>query len=111
MKWLWALSIAFLGITCAMGAPVEVAPGVLQLGIITNIDINESSGLNGNRRGVFWTHNDGAADKLYAISSTGESLGSWKIADVTINDWEDLASAGAFLFIADIGNNNRDRTQ
>jgi hypothetical protein len=39
------------------------------------------------------------------MSATGENAGEYKIKDVEIEDWEDIALAGGRLYIADIGNN------
>jgi hypothetical protein len=85
----------------------EVAPGVVQIGTIQSPAITESSGLiaGHSARGLFWTHNDSGLDVLYAITATGEDAGEYKIKDVEIEDWEDIALAGGRLYIADIGNN------
>ena len=85
----------------------EVAPGVLQIGTIQNASITESSGLipGHSARGLYWTHNDSGRDVLYAITATGQDAGEYKIKDVEIEDWEDIALAGGRLYLADIGNN------
>jgi hypothetical protein len=91
--------------------PVEVAPGVLQLGTIQSSDISESSGLVASRRNraFFWTHNDGHADTLYEITAVGTVTNAIKISNVQLEDWEDIAIAGNRLYVADIGNNDHHR--
>ena len=86
----------------------EVAPGVLQIGAIQNPAIVESSGLIPGKaaRGLYWTHNDSGVDVLYAMTATGGDAGEYKITDVEIEDWEDIALSGGRIYIADIGNNS-----
>jgi hypothetical protein len=93
----------------------EVAPGVFALGSIENDAITESSGLVASRRnpGVLWTHNDsGHAPILFAVTRTGQSVAQFPISGVEVADWEDidLDNAGN-LYIADIGNNDRNRQE
>jgi hypothetical protein len=91
----------------------EVAPGVLQIGVIENPDIQESSGIipaRGNR-GAYWTHNDSGLDFVYAITADGTSLGQRKIKDVDMQNIEDIARGAGRLYLADIGNNTGDRDQ
>jgi hypothetical protein len=90
----------------------EVAPGVLQVGTIQNPDIAESSGLIPSRRGkgVYWTHNDSGPDVLYALQADGTALSEFKITDAEIEDWEDIAGTPGRLYLADIGNNDRNRS-
>jgi hypothetical protein len=83
---------------------------------IASKDINESSGLAVSKcqEDVFWTHNDsGDGPFIYAFNSEGESRGTFRIKDVTAIDWEDIAviktSAGCFLYIGEIGDNDRKR--
>ena len=93
--------------------PVEVAPGVFQVGTITNSEISESSGLVASKRfrGTYWTHNDsGHKPKLFAINREGESLAEFPVVGASIKDWEDIdVDGGGNLYIADIGNNAKDR--
>lgn len=94
-----------------------VAPGVLEIGRITNPRITESSGVVASRQfpGVFWTHNDGGGGRkqvLYAISRDGRSLGEFLVADAGLVDWEDIAIDNEKrLYIADTGNNEARRTE
>jgi len=89
------------------------------IGKISSREITESSGLVASRcnEGAFWTHNDsGNGAFLFALDKTGKKLGTWKLPDTRNRDWEDIAtiknSAGeCFLFIGDIGNNSRTRSE
>ena len=97
--------------------PREVAPGVLQVGRITNPRITESSGIVASRQypGVFWTHTDGGGGKkqlLFAINREGQTSGEFFVAGASISDWEDIAIDDQHhLFVGDIGNNNAAKTQ
>jgi hypothetical protein len=91
--------------------PVEIAPGVLQLGRIQSSAVVESSGLVASRRnrGFFWTHNDNPADAVYAMTADGVVTNAIEIKNVQFEDWEDIAAAGSRLYLADIGNNDHHR--
>jgi hypothetical protein len=88
------------------------------IGKISSAEINESSGLVASRcqENVFWTHNDSGDNAfLYAISQKGEKLGTWKVKGAKNKDWEDIAtiknkSGECFLYIGDIGDNEKNRT-
>ena len=88
-------------------------------GKIKSAEINESSGIaaSGCQEGVLWTHNDsGDGAFIYAINAKGESLGVWRVASAENKDWEDIAAfktaAGeCFLYVGDIGNNQRTRAE
>jgi hypothetical protein len=90
-----------------------------QVGTITAPELSEISGLAPGRaaRGVWWAHNDsGGKARIYAVSQTGQLLASFDVAGATNVDWEDIAAApGAdsrpALYIADTGNNGRDRDE
>jgi hypothetical protein len=89
------------------------------VGKIESNEITESSGLVASRcnKDVLWTHNDsGDAAFIYAINVKGEKLGTWKVSGAKNNDWEDIATfknekGECFLYIGDIGNNERLKTQ
>lgn len=69
--------------------------------------ISEASGIVASRKfpGVFWTHNDGNDDRLFAIARDGRVIGCAKI-DANFHDWEDIAiDAKGDLYLADTGNN------
>lgn len=87
------------------------------VGRIKSAEIGESSGIAASKcqTDVLWTHNDsGGGPYVYAINAKGESLGVWRVAAAENKDWEDIAAvkteAGeCFLYIGDIGNNERKR--
>ena len=87
------------------------------VGSISTNEITESSGLVASRcnQNVLWTHNDsGDAAFIFALTTNGEKLGTWKVPGAENDDWEDLAtfktpSGECFLYVGDIGNNARDR--
>ena len=81
--------------------------------VINNLPsvLNESSGLERDDQGTFWSHNDsGGEPELYHFSESGTLLHTVKISNVENIDWEDitLASNGR-MFIGDFGNNSNDR--
>jgi hypothetical protein len=89
------------------------------VGTISSAEITESSGLvasNCNRE-VFWTHNDSGDEAfIFALAADGKKLGTWKVRAAKNYDWEDMATfrnaAGeCFLYVGDIGNNQRERSE
>lgn len=89
------------------------------IGTIKSRDITESSGIAASRcqNGVLWTHNDSGDEAfIFALSVTGENLGTWKVQNAQNYDWEDIAAfkdkAGkCFLYIGEIGDNKHKRPQ
>jgi hypothetical protein len=112
-KLAWFFSLNILIALSVRADTNEVAPGVLQIGAIQNAAVTESSGIIASRRGrgLYWTHNDSGADVLYGIGADGASAGQYKIKDVELQDWEDVASTPGRLYIADIGNNGGGRNE
>lgn len=81
--------------------------------------LTEASGIVASRQnpGVLWLHNDsGDSARLYAIGTDGRALGRLRMSGVDAVDFEDIAAAdcpaggGHCLWVADVGNNRRDRT-
>ncbi len=78
----------------------------------------ELSGLAASRTqpGVLYAHNDsGDSARFFALSATnGNLLQEFSVQGATNRDWEDMAvgpcATGSCLFIGDIGDNNRVRT-
>lgn len=87
------------------------------VGRIEDRSITESSGLVASRRapGVLWTHNDsGDVPALYCLTLVGRSCGTWTLDGADAVDWEDIAigpgpGEGPYLYVGDIGDNDRDR--
>jgi hypothetical protein len=99
-------------------ASADLAPPcrIVQPDVPLSRDIVESSGLALSRRtpGVLWTHNDSGHEPwIFAIDSTGRTLGATRVTGAELIDWEDIASgpcdAGSCLFIGDIGDNGARR--
>ncbi|HSJ14423.1 MAG TPA: hypothetical protein VK939_08405 [Longimicrobiales bacterium] len=74
--------------------------------------LSETSGLARGARDTtrFWTHNDGASARLYALDADGALLGESEIAGLELADWEDIASGRCAgepcLLVGDIGDND-----
>ena len=89
------------------------------VGRIKSREIAESSGLVASRcnEGILWTHNDSRNGAfIYAIDNKGRKVGTWKVSGATNFDWEDIAASKnekgeCFLYIGDIGNNLRNRSE
>ncbi|HXJ57493.1 MAG TPA: hypothetical protein VNU68_12610 [Verrucomicrobiae bacterium] len=100
------------------GSPEIATPGLRQLesglfwlGRIAHPAITESSGVIASRQypGVLWTHNDGGGARkqtLYAIERGGHTVGEFRLVEVRLHDWEDIAiDEQNFLYVGDLGNN------
>ncbi|MCA9717912.1 MAG: hypothetical protein KC468_24785, partial [Myxococcales bacterium] len=83
------------------------------LGIVTDSEINEASGLAASRSqpGVVWVHNDsGDAPRLFALSDAAVVVGEYSLDGALALDWEDMAigpgpTPGDWLYVGDIGDN------
>lgn len=87
------------------------------VGNIAHPELLEASGLaaSSTLKDVLWTHNDSSdSSRLFAISRTGEDLGTYDVDGARNEDWEDIATApcatGECLYVADIGDNDFVRT-
>lgn len=91
--------------------------GPVVAGNVASAELIEASGLvaSPTHPGVLWTHNDGSDARLFAMTTTGESLGELAI-NVEMDDLEDLAAApcpdllAACLYLCDCGDNDLERT-
>jgi len=85
------------------------------LGVLSDPDIAESSGLVASRRnpGLLWTHNDsGDGPFVYCLDAAIRSCGVWRVTGAEAFDWEDIAigpgperDGGPDLYVGDIGDN------
>ncbi|XP_061178026.1 uncharacterized protein LOC133186749 [Saccostrea echinata] len=90
----------------------------INLATVTDIQINEASGLVASRlhAGVLYTHNDsGDRARIFAVDSEdGGTLAVYDIASATHHDWEDMAvgvcpsGSGSCIYIGDVGGNYGD---
>lgn len=107
--WLFALAPS--------ATAAKIGPAVA-LGTITSQSLQEVSGIVDSRANsnAFWVHNDsGDGAIFYSISHQGALLGTFTLAGVGATDWEDAAvganpSGGNFLYFADIGDNDTNRS-
>ena len=85
---------------------------------LASAELDEVSGVveSRSRRGVLWMHNDsGDTARLFAVGPNGRTLGRFTLAGIEALDWEDIAAgpgpdAGRrYLYVGDIGDNDRDR--
>ncbi len=115
--------LVFLMAFCA-GLPASAgAAGIdygqpRQLGIITDENINESSGLACSPANpeTFWTHNDsGDQPRLFLIARDGQTRATLIVKDAEARDWEDMASfkdrRHGYLLVGDVGDNDAKREQ
>ena len=73
-------------------------------------NLNEISGFAASRSypGFWWAHNDsGDTARLFLLSSEGKTVATVNLEGVEARDWEDMAAAGGYLYVADIGDNFR----
>ena len=87
------------------------------LGNVQNPKLSEISGLASSTDGapVLWAVNDsGNMPNIYALSVSGQHLGSWPTTIPLPGDWEALASfiydGKGYLLVGDVGDNFRWRT-
>ena len=105
--------------TAGPTASAELASGYgspVVAGLIETDDIKESSGLSASEcQDVLWTHNDSGNDALiYAMSTEGRHLGTWRVDGAQNVDWESVATykdpgGKCFLLLGDIGDNDETR--
>ena len=86
----------------------------LNLTLISALDssLTESSGLEIASPTTFWTHNDsGDGPFLHEINNSGNIVRTVFITNAIAEDIEDIAQdANGNLYVADVGNNNQNRT-
>lgn len=89
---------------------------VKRIGAVRDPFLVEQSGLtrSATSANLFWSHNDsGNSPQLFAMDSTGASLGRWQVTGATNSDWEAIAVGpcddGACVYLADVGDNQARR--
>ncbi|HLM74158.1 MAG TPA: hypothetical protein VK459_15735 [Polyangiaceae bacterium] len=105
-------------------APSEPSPGVCPVceapkvrGTLLSRALTETSGLAVSEvhADVVYAHNDsGDGPRFYAMTRTGGYLGAFEVTGAKAFDWEDMARgpcpSGSCLFLADTGDNQRQRS-
>ncbi len=120
------MGIAFLGAVIASGGRDALGAGMCPeftggttAGFLDAPEINELSGLAASRRhpGVWWVHNDsGDSARIFAIDAEGRLLGIYRLAGLTMLDYEDIAVGPGpeggpdWIYVGDIGDNGRNRS-
>jgi len=100
--------------TLAFAAALCDAPPPEQRGTVEPDGLVELSGLAASRRhpGELYAHNDsGDVARLFVIDGTGRAVDEVTVAGVTPFDWEDLALHDDVLYVGDIGDNARARSE
>jgi len=114
MRWVVLMAILASGSAGVRGACppcVNFQSGVVA-GTVSFGALTEASGIAASARnlGVLWTHNDGSAGRIWALSTNGARLATYDVNNV--EDLEDIAvgpgpAAGvSYLYIGDIGGND-----
>jgi hypothetical protein len=88
------------------------------VGTLEDDELVEQSGIvaSPTHPGVLWVHNDGDDARLFAMTTTGASLGTLAL-NIEADDLEDLAAApcpdllAACLYICDCGDNEGERDE
>lgn len=97
---------------CSSGNSSEILR--YETGLLQNRQINEASGLDASwiNADVLWTHNDsGDQNRIFAIDTQGNDLGTFYLAGVSNRDWEDIAvgpgpqNNQSYIYVAEIGDN------
>lgn len=113
-SWLAAglLWVACLSVTADPGG---FGDGI-QVGQIKDSNLAELSGIVASRNnpGVLWVHNDRARGEVFAVSTNGQRLATWSLAQ-EVSDFEDIAIGPGpipevqYLYCGDIGDNQATR--
>ena len=67
--------------------------------------------------GLFWAHNSGNTNAIYALDSAANVLGTYTLQGIAAIDYEDIAvgpgpaEGTSYLFVGDIGDDTGTRTE
>ncbi len=107
-----AFAMALSGCAREPEAPEAPEHGTRLAGVLLDPQMDEISGLAASRRhrDVLWMHDDGGnPERLFAVSTNGTRLATFRVEGVTKTDWEDIAAfeldGKSYLLIADTGDN------
>jgi hypothetical protein len=104
-----ALCAAFIlsyGFARAQDTPTPPAPTLVAN--LQSDQIEEGSGLAASRRypGLLYINNDsGDSERVFLVNEKGETVATIKLKGASARDWEDIAFAGEYLYVGDIGDN------
>lgn len=113
---------AALGVLGMMPDSAEADPAFasgVSLGTVDFGPLRQASGIavSRNNPGVLWTHNDaGDSPRIFALDTQGRALGTYNLTGAGKVDYEDIAIGPGpvpgvdYLFVADIGDNNANRS-
>jgi hypothetical protein len=113
------LCLGWAGLTAAAGGHniPDRRPQFHQLGVVSDAQIKESSGLARcyANPGSFWTHNDaGGEPRLFLLGPEGKTSAVVRIRGARMVDWEDIASFRqadcSYVLIGDVGDNDQKRS-
>jgi len=104
-------SVLLFGFSAGAQTALPVSEKICEL---QDARINESSGLAASRkysrRNLLITHNDsGGEASLFYINSKGQTVAEVSLKNASNLDWEDIAIAGKYIYVGDIGDNLRKR--
>jgi len=105
------VAAALAGCARTSNGDVDSAPASGLSGMLLDPQLSEISGLAAStrHRDVLWLHNDGGNGRLFAVSTGGRRLATFRLDGVTRTDWEDMAAfeldGRRYLLVADTGDN------
>lgn len=110
----WGWIGLLIGLGCSCGAQSGQGQAV-RMGEVREKQLEEISGMACSRRypGVLWMHNDGDSKRLFAVSTNGQLLATFRVQAETV-DLEDMAigldtMGKPMIHLGDIGDNDRNR--
>jgi hypothetical protein len=92
----------------------DLYEGPADLGLISNEQMNELSGLAVSRQNpaLMWTHNDsGDENRIFLMRNNGSWANTFFLSNIVNRDWEDIAIGPGpeegvnYIYVADIGDN------
>lgn len=108
VAWLVAFATLSPPFSPAQAQETAAPAAPLLLANLQSDQIEEGSGLAASRRypGLLYVHNDsGDSARVFLVNRKGETVATIKLKGASARDWEDIAFAGEYLYIGDIGDN------
>jgi hypothetical protein len=102
--------------SCGLRGSPQYGPAI-ELGVVDGKKLKELSGMVASRRtpGILWVHNDGSKGGLFALSTNGTLVATFKL-NLEVTDLEDIAIGpgpggdSPCLYVGDIGDNDQERS-